>query len=410
MYLLTPLCLAAAFFAPAQEAGQTARPLRNSQQPNVLQRRQNIPVPAMQLEMRESLKQLPWEQLSITDKQQIKKIVTKMPVFRKMPAQTVYADPEVYSFMLQHPDTVITFWQHLGATQLSLRELKKDRYQLKESSGTEAVAEILYRSKDLCIIYAKGEYRGPFLAKPCTGEVLLVLRSRTGQDQGGEPMIVCELDTFVALDNLGADMLAKMFYTSLGKIADDNFAQTVAFVSHFSKTAVKEPAGLKTTVQGIRTIRRDVTEELCGVIDRTALRAARREVSLRNRPLALSAGETPPVQRSAAAGSVLPKTVRSDYLDKHHESNRVIFEGDPFFAGDYETVRQSAMSKRAASLKQNTEAVAEYQDVPALMPLKEQDEEGFVSAEPAVPEPKNASHLQTVSPDEEPDFSDLFLE
>ncbi|MDR3182734.1 MAG: hypothetical protein LBT89_07430 [Planctomycetaceae bacterium] len=408
---LTCLCFAA-FPVAAQERQKTAN------KPNTVSK-QNVPIPAMQLEMRESLKRLPWDQLSVSDKLKIKKVVTRMPMFRKMPAQTVYADPEVYSFMLQHPDTVIAFWQHLGATQLSLRELKKDKYQVKETSGTEAVAEILYRSRDLCIVYAKGEYHGPFLAKPCTGEVLLFLRSKAARDQGGEPMIVCELDTVVALDNLGADMLAKMFYTSLGKIADDNFAQTVAFVSHFSKTAAKQPEGLKSTAKAVRSIRQDVAEELCGVIDRTALRAAKRNYVQNNQQRSpATVNQKPKVDVS---GNTAAKSARQDYLDRQQEANTAVFEGDPFFAGDFEMVKKSAALKHKQSSSveyQVTESVAEFtveDDEPATLPPVIED--GYapvfspsVSASPVTAEPKKASRLTTVSPQEDINFDNLFIE
>jgi len=230
----------------------------------------------MMQEMQASLKKLPWNELSPTIQTKIKHVVAGAPLFRRLPQQTVYADPEIYHFLLQHPDVVIGFWEHWGATQLSLREVKENHFVLKETTGTAAAVEVLYRTNDLCIVYAKGEYRGPLIAKPYHGEVLLFLRTQFTRDSMNEPMVVCDLDAFVQINSLGADVLAKLFFTSLAKVADSNFEVTVSFVSQVSKAASHSNTALKGSAEEIASIRQDVYEEFCDVVDRTAMRFARR--------------------------------------------------------------------------------------------------------------------------------------
>jgi len=193
-----------------------------------------------------------------------------------MPQQTVYADPEICHFLIRHPDVVIGFWEHLGATQLSLREVREDQFLLKETTGTTATVEILHRTDDLCIVYARGEYRGPLLAKAYQGDVLLVLRTRYTRDDMNEPMVVCDLDTFVQINSLGADVLAKLFFSSLTKVADSNFDVTMSFVNQVSKAATRNATGLKSSAEEISSIRQEVCAEFCDVIDRVAMRYVRR--------------------------------------------------------------------------------------------------------------------------------------
>lgn len=238
------------------------------------------PAQAMMQEMQASLKSLPWNDLSADAQLKIKSVVSGAPLFRRLPQQTIYADPEIYHFLLQHPDMVIGFWEHLGATQLTLREIKQDRFILKEAAGTTAAVEVLYRTNDLCIVYAKGEYRGPLIAKPYSGDVVLVLRSRFLRDDMNEPMVVCDLDAFVQINSLGADILAKLFFTSLAKTADSNFEVTVSFVGHVSKAAARNTDGLKGSAEEISSIRQEVYAEFCDVVDRTAMRFARRNLPI----------------------------------------------------------------------------------------------------------------------------------
>ena len=234
-------------------------------------------------EMQESRLNLPWNDLTPAAQTKIRSVVSGTPLFHRMPQQTVYADAEMYNFLLQQPDLVIGFWEYMGATQLSLREIRSNQYILKETGGTVATVEVLYRTNDLCIVYARGEYRGPLLAKAYQGDVVLVLRSYFTRDEADEPVVVCDLDAFVQINSLGADVLAKLFFSSLTKIAEGNFEVTVGFVSQVSQAAVRNSSVLKSTAEEITAIRPEVYAEFCDVADRTAMRYAKR-----NKPAPLS--------------------------------------------------------------------------------------------------------------------------
>ena len=228
--------------------------------------------------MQESRQNLPWNALSTAAQTKVRSVVSGNPLFHRMPQQTFYADPEMYNFLLRHPDVVIGFWEHLGATQLSLREIKENHYILTETGGTTASVEVLYRSYDLCIIYARGEYRGPLMARAYQGDAILVLRTQFARDEANEPVIISDLDTFVQVNSVGLDLLAKLFFTSLTKIADSNFEVTMGFVSQISRAAARNGEDLKEAAEEIPSLRQDVFEEFCAVVDRVAMRFARRNM------------------------------------------------------------------------------------------------------------------------------------
>ena len=290
---LFPLIIAVAFLFPESGSviyGQSE--LRVTQNRSLRESR-NTPATnqaaEMLREMHDARKSIPWDKLPPAAQTKVRSVVAGTPLFHRMTQQKIYADPEIYNFLLCNPDFVIDFWEHLGATQLSLQVVRKDNYILKESSGTSAAVEVLYQSSEVCIVYAKGEYRGPLLAKTYHGGVVLVLRTHFTRDETNEPIIVCNLDTFVQINSLGADMLAKLFFTSLTKVAEGNFEVTMAFVGQVSRAAVRNGSALKSAVEQIPTVRNDVYNEFCDVVDRSALRFAHR-----NQPTALSWGSPRP--------------------------------------------------------------------------------------------------------------------
>lgn len=228
-------------------------------------------------EMQDSLSKIPWDVLSTDSKIKVRSIVRQPSLFRRMPTQAVYCDPEMYQFLLEHPDLVVGIWERLGVTQISLRELNENRYLMRETSGTVARVEVLHRTRDLCIVYAKGLYRGPFLARAIEGETVLLLRTRFARDSENEPYVVCKLDAFIRIDSLGADFLAKLFSTSLGKIADSNFEQTVAFVGHVSDAASVNSGSVRRIGEQIKGVRSEIRDDFVDVIDRVVMRTARRQ-------------------------------------------------------------------------------------------------------------------------------------
>jgi hypothetical protein len=147
---------------------------------------------------------------------------------------------------------------------------------MKETTGTTAVAEVVYRTKDICIVYAKGLYKGPFLVRSYDGEAVLILRNRFMRDVNNEPIIICDLDVFVRIDHLGVDFLAKLFATTLGKIADSNFEQTVSFVGYVSESVGINAESVKRNGYQVKNVRETVREDFGDVVDRVAMRIARR--------------------------------------------------------------------------------------------------------------------------------------
>ncbi|MDR0870860.1 MAG: hypothetical protein LBN39_08720, partial [Planctomycetaceae bacterium] len=117
-------------------------------------------------DFRDAVQSIPWSSLPPKAKEKIKSVVLKPSLFRKMPRQAVFADSEMYQFLTEHPDIVVGFWDVLGATELTLNEIRQNQFLMKENDGTVAVAEVLYRTTDVCIVYAKGQYRAPFLVRP----------------------------------------------------------------------------------------------------------------------------------------------------------------------------------------------------------------------------------------------------
>lgn len=226
---------------------------------------------------------IPWSSLDERSKRLIREVIDNKTFLRHLPRQVGYCDPEMYDFMISHPDVVVELWELLGVTQISLKETGPNKYLLKEGTATSSQVEVLYKSESLCIVYGSGEYEatlGPLVRRKINGDVILILKSRYGWDKENRPIVQSDLDAYVRIHNPGAEMLAKILLPVVGKIADSNFEQTVGFVMNISDAAQEDFDPLLEFAQRMDNVRPEVAEEFALVAEATFDREVDRYVAL----------------------------------------------------------------------------------------------------------------------------------
>ncbi|MCL2346958.1 MAG: hypothetical protein FWC50_01725 [Planctomycetaceae bacterium] len=217
---------------------------------------------------KEGVELIPWESLDSRSTKQIKSVIDEKTIFRRMPRQLTVCDGEIYSFLLEHPDVVVGMWEELGATQIQFREISPNHYKLHEGDGTVVDVEVLFKSKNLCIIYSTGSFVTPLFPKPVNGESVLILNSRFGNDREGRPLVLSKLDVYVKIHNPGAEMLAKLLVPVVGKIADSNFEQSVGFAGNVSEAAENDYEAVQNIAAKLKNVRPEVTYELMAIAER----------------------------------------------------------------------------------------------------------------------------------------------
>jgi hypothetical protein len=192
----------------------------------------------------ETLRFIPFEKFDNDVKSRIAPILSHPSIYRRLTEQNVPCSRDVFSFLVSHPDVVISIWEKLGSTQIVLCEVGKDKFKMEESSGTTAAAEIIYSNDELTVVYIKGVFRAPLLPKGVEGETVVVLRNKFSTNDNGIAMVNCRLDAFVNVNNHGADLIAKLIMPMITKVADGNFEQTVEFAGSVSDAISVNPANV----------------------------------------------------------------------------------------------------------------------------------------------------------------------
>ena len=226
---------------------------------------------------------IPMAKLTADGKAKAAWVLSNSGVFRRLPVRVIPCDPDMYLFLVQHPDVVVNIWELLGASHLAVQQTGPDSYKVTDDIGTSGTIEFLYRSHDTHVVYVNGTYRGPLFGQSIRARGVMLLKSGYVQETDGRYYITTRLDAFMHIEPSGVEFLTKTFLPAVGKVADNNFAQTAAFLASVSRTAEVNGRGMRHLASRLSKVQPEVRQQFAQVAEQVAQKAATgdRPVALR---------------------------------------------------------------------------------------------------------------------------------
>jgi hypothetical protein len=207
---------------------------------------------------RDAIKSIPLDKMAPEDRAKVESVLSSVSIFRRLPVGVTDCDPDLYLYLVRHPDIVINIWEVMKASRLQLRQLDENSFQLIEPAGTLANFEFVYQSHDMHVLYGEGTYEGPLIGRVDKGRGVLVLKCGYVRETNGRYYVTSRLDCFVSIEPAGAELLGKTVSPLLGKTVDNNFAQTVAFVGSLSHTAEANGRGMQRLATQLTHVRPEI--------------------------------------------------------------------------------------------------------------------------------------------------------
>ena len=236
---------------------------------------------------------IPWRQMTPDQRRTAQFVIKNASIYRRLPTRVIDCDPEMFNFLLQHPEVVIDVWRVMGISQVSLEKLPADArqpelptagptYRGTDNAGTTGVIRFLFTqwgpdAQNLAVVFADGVYDGKPFVSQLKAQSLIVLRSEAVRETNGRHYVTVRVDSFVRIEQMGIDLVARTVQPWITKTADRNFIETLTFVSNFSRTAEKNPHGMQRLATRLATVDEPTRNELVALCFRTAERYAQRE-------------------------------------------------------------------------------------------------------------------------------------
>ena len=224
--------------------------------------------------------------MSPASRQTAQSIINNTSIYRRLPTRIIDCDPDLFTFLLQHPEIVIDVWRVMGISQVALNKLPDGNYRGTDGAGTTGTVRYLFSNwgdsaHNVAVVYADGAYQGPPFPTSLKAQSIMLVRSSAIRETNGRHYITVRIDSFVRVENLGIEIIAKTVQPWIAKTADQNFIETLTFVSNFSRTAEKNPQGMKRLANRLEGLDEPTRNELVTLCYRTAERYAQREGATR---------------------------------------------------------------------------------------------------------------------------------
>ncbi|MBR5710607.1 MAG: hypothetical protein IKX40_07600 [Thermoguttaceae bacterium] len=210
--------------------------------------------------------------LSQDDALRLQSVLMNVTVFRRLPVYQVESDKSMVMFMVNHPDAVVNIWEKMGISQITVRERGDGLYEVSDIAGTSGWMKRLWVGENAILYYLEGSYTGSLLKNDIRGKALVLARFSASKNSEGAEILTCYVDTFLSLEQKSVDLGVRLLFPMLGKVADNNLEQTLAFVRWYSDGCKSSPALLSSYAMELKNIRLETRQELAR---QTQLMAAR---------------------------------------------------------------------------------------------------------------------------------------
>ena len=234
----------------------------------------------------EAMSAIPWRQMSPQHRRTAQSVVQNTSIYRRLPTRVIDCDPEVFTFLIQHPEVVIDIWRVMGISQVALQKRPDGSYRGADGAGTSGTVRFLHadwgqNAQNTAVVFAEGAYEGKPFVTPLKAKTVMLLRSGAVRETNGRHYVTVRIDSFLHLEQMGVELVAKTVQPWINKTADQNFIETLTFVSNFSRTAEKNPEGMQRLAGRLSALDEPTRNELVALCFRTAERYAHRDDATR---------------------------------------------------------------------------------------------------------------------------------
>jgi hypothetical protein len=250
----------------------------------------------------EAVRALPWQQLAPNERRTVQAVIHGAGIYRRLPTRVVDCDPEIFAFLVQHPEVVVDVWRVMGISRVKLDKLPGGTFRGNDGAGTSGTIRFLSGEwrpdgQNTALVLAEGAYEGkPFVA-PLKARTVVLLRTGAFQERNDRKFVTVRVDSFIDVDQSAIELIAKTVQPWMNSTADRNFVETLTFISNFSRTAERNPAAVQRLAARLTAVDEPTRNELVQLCFRTAQRYGKLEHARRaSRPLFVQIGDAPFLQ------------------------------------------------------------------------------------------------------------------
>jgi len=194
---------------------------------------------------------IPWDTIAPAHRERMRVVVEKPTLARAGITETFSCRPDLYAWLLDHPDKTSGMWRKLGARCVVIEEVRPDSFSWSDPDHGFVNYKLVHRSDGVRIWFAEGKVKAAALM-PATGfQAVLMARYRTGRDGDGDPAVRHQYHLYLKTDGKAAALAAKFLGASAPKLMDQFVGQLQMFFQGLAWLAEDQPARVRGVMRGV---------------------------------------------------------------------------------------------------------------------------------------------------------------
>lgn len=190
------------------------------------------------------VKQLPWKKIAVENQKRIREVLDECAQYRQLPELHYEVHPEVYRYLVEHPDVAVSTWRVMGISRVEMWQTGAMEYEATAPDGSLGLADVLYRDESQCLLLCEGTYSNPLLPRPITASGLVWLRYNYRPGKDGKTQVRQRLDVFVSFPSTAARAMALLVSPITNVMMDRNAFEVSLYARMMSQAARNDPAWL----------------------------------------------------------------------------------------------------------------------------------------------------------------------
>ena len=183
------------------------------------------------------------EALPPSTRDQVRRVVQSPTLAAHPPADDFMAHPQVYQWLLDHPDRVATAWHRLGVPCAKIAATGPNQFAWTDELGSVLNWEPFYRGPDGRMWYARGQVKPSPLLPMVPVKAVAVLRCTPAEPSAHAVPLRHQADLYVLAENKLAGITSKLMAGAgaVPKIADQGTSQLLLFFGKMAQRLAVNP-------------------------------------------------------------------------------------------------------------------------------------------------------------------------
>ena len=159
----------------------------------------------------------------------VQRVLDRPALCVRGPSEAFHCSPQVYDWLLDHPDRAYKAWVRLGARCLPIMDRGNGRFGCKDGQGSDVHWDTIINGPDVRVWYAEGVVKPSLLLPTVPVRAVIVLRIKEIKDTAGRSAIRHHVELILHTDSKAASLATRIMGASAPRMAEQYLGQVQTF-------------------------------------------------------------------------------------------------------------------------------------------------------------------------------------